>query len=1273
MIVFGAATALLTQTGFGQSGSVDTTFMRRVGPDGAVNAVVAQTNGMVVFGGAFTNVNFTPFNHLARADTNGDVDASFAIGTGPDAAVNALALQGDGKLLVAGAFTKFNGVARHGLVRVNGNGSVDSSFNTGAGPDGPVNWVAWQTNGQVLIQGVFSNYNGTPRLSLARLNANGSLDPAFDPGDRAANVSALAWQADGKVVFSGGFTSLDGITATNLARLNADGPLDTNFCAAASADSYALSLVLQPDGRILLSGRFANVNGVTRRGVARLNADGTLDTDFDPGTGFAGGTGPGNARGRVYLALQPDGAILTWGNYTSFNGTNRTGAARLTATGSLDLAYNPAWGPGTGYANAVAFLSDGRFITGGSSSSFGYLTRRKSDGTTDLWMNETGADGDVYALLWQTDGKVVLGGSFTHVNGFARTNLARLNADGSVDTSFTAGTTLAIPGGDEAWVPALALEADGKILLGGAFTNIAGVACSNLARLNSDGTVDTNFVANVGYPGSYSEVDALCVQPDGKVLVGGWFAQVNGAAATNLARLNADGSLDATFQPAALNGEVWSLALQEDGKLLVGGDIGVAGTSQKFLARLNADGGLDTSFAPTSFEPYNSYAVYSLAIQPDGRILAGGDFRITNSTAENMLARFNSDGSLDATFAPQANNQINALWLQPDGKVLAGGEFTVVGGSYHYGLIRLNASGTLDNTFDCGWGTALSANSWGRVYCLTPGPDGRVLVGGSFPYFNLLARGRIVQLTNDVAAAITAPPPHYVTTAPGSNVTLSVATAGTSPLSYQWLFNGVNIPGQTNSACQLASVSAAQAGYYTLIVSNAFGAVTIAPVYLAVVSSSGPGSISVHAAAGSGPDAGVWTIAEQPDGKLLIGGNFTNFNGVLHRGLVRLNPDGSFDTNFLASAGVNDWGQVYNLLPQPDGNILVGGWFDHVNGVPCGGLARLNADGTLDTNFNASIDGWAWPMALQTDGKILVGGAFGHADGVARNNIARFNADGSLDTTFDPGAGADNYTGAVLVQPDGRILVGGIFGYFNGVFGGIVRLNTNGTVDPVFTNHCAGIGAEDRFGMINEFALQPDGKILVAGWFDDFNHTARTNLVRLNPDGSLDSTFVPAPLNWLTTSGQLYGLALQPDGKIVIGFWPTNTPAGGPCVARLKADGSLDSTFQIGSCSADGIWYLKRLADGEIVVGGGFPDFNGAATSYLAWLQGDIAPFSLGLHWSSSQLELGLFGEAGRTYTIEAATSLPQFTAWTNVTSTGTNWLPVPARPQQFFRARTGP
>ncbi|MCX6893100.1 MAG: hypothetical protein NTX51_16510 [Verrucomicrobia bacterium] len=222
-----------------------------------------------------------------------------------------------------------------------------------------------------------------------------------------------------------------------------------------------------------------------------------------------------------------------------------------------------------------------------------------------------------------------------------------------------------------------------------------------------------------------------------------------------------------------------------------------------------------------------------------------------------------------------------------------------------------------------------------------------------------------------------------------------------------------------------------------------------------------------------------------------------------------------------------------------------------------------------------------------------------------------------------------------------------------------------------------GTAIQDSYGGVDAIAVQPDGRILIGGAFSAFDGVPRPNLARLNADGTLDTTFVPAALPWLSENW-VYGLELQSDGKVIIGAcppggWGTGAAA---CVARLNPDGSLDTSYALGSCTRNGVWCSKRLSNGQLMVGGSFPDFNGAATPCLVRLHGDEAfpptPFTLGLRWSSGVLELGLFGEFGRDYTIETSTSLPAFAPWTNFVSSGTNWIPVPAQAGQFFRARTG-
>ncbi|HEX6289423.1 MAG TPA: delta-60 repeat domain-containing protein [Herpetosiphonaceae bacterium] len=349
--------------------------------------------------------------------------------------------------------------------------------------------------------------------------------------------------------------------------------VDPTFNPGSGANDRVLALALQPDGKVLLGGMFTSVGGTARTRIARLNADGTLDTSFNPGSG---------ANSAVWaLALQPDGKVLLGGDFWAINGTGRNGIARLNADGTLDTSFNP----------------------------------------------NPGVDSYVYALALQPDGKVLLGGMFTSVGGTARNSIARLNTDGTLDTSFNPGS------GVDSYVHALALQPDGKVLLGGSFSSVGGTARTRIARLNADGSLDTSF-----NPGANSTVRTLALQPDGKVLLGGDFTSVGGTARTRIARLNADGTLDTSFNPGTgANSAVYALALQPDGKVLLGGIFSiVGGTARTRIARLNANGSLDTSFDPGTGA---NGTVHALALQPDGKVLLGGAFWAINGTARSRIAR----------------------------------------------------------------------------------------------------------------------------------------------------------------------------------------------------------------------------------------------------------------------------------------------------------------------------------------------------------------------------------------------------------------------------------------------------------------------------------------------------------------------------------------------------------------------------------------------------------------------------------------------------------
>ena len=346
-----------------------------------------------------------------------------------------------------------------------------------------------------------------------------------------------------------------------------------------------------------------------------------------------------------------------------------------------------------------------------------------------------GANGDGLALAVQPDGKIIVGGGFNiyNGNGTAPDRVLRLDADGTRDTSFNASGA-----GANNTVSAVALQPDSKILVGGNFTsyNSDAAAPDRVLRLNADGTRDSAF--NLGGAGADAEVRALVVQPDGKIIVGGNFTDYNNDAAAPdcVLRLNADGTLDTTFNPggAGANAEVRALVLQPDGKIIVGGNFSDynGGAAPDRVLRLNANGSLDTTFNSGGAGASNN--VLALALQPDGKIIVGGHFSSYNgaAAAPNFVLRLNADGALDSSFnmgGTGASSTVVAVALQGDGKILVGGSFT----SYNNdaaapdNMLRLNADGTRDATFNPG-----GAGTDTIVSSLALQPDGRVLAGGNF-------------------------------------------------------------------------------------------------------------------------------------------------------------------------------------------------------------------------------------------------------------------------------------------------------------------------------------------------------------------------------------------------------------------------------------------------------------------------------------------------------------------------------------------------------------
>ncbi len=336
----------------------------------------------------------------------------------------------------------------------------------------------------------------------------------------------------------------------------------------------------------------------------------------------------------------------------------------------------------------------------------------------DPQMNNT-----VTAAALQPDGNIVCGGAFTSAGGLSRLRCCRLVPDGQTETAFNPPCN--------GQVFTIAVQEDGRILLGGEFTSVAGVTRGRIARLLADGSLDTGFVVSAGY-----SVWSILPLPDGRILVGGDFGTFNGADHNRIVRLLPDGSVDPSFT-ASVNDLVTVLALQPDNKILVGGSYSsVNGTARRSIARLNVVGTLDTTFNAN----LPSGGVNCIVPQSDGRILIGGTFTFVGAFSRDRMARLHENGTVDAGFDPRPGNQVFSMSLQTDGKIL-------VTGPISKGHQRFLADGTSDSAYNP-TRPALSGVAGAGLL-----PDGNILLHGNFTMVAGQAQGRMAKLRNDFGTA----------------------------------------------------------------------------------------------------------------------------------------------------------------------------------------------------------------------------------------------------------------------------------------------------------------------------------------------------------------------------------------------------------------------------------------------------------------------------------------------------------------------------------------
>lgn len=363
----------------------------------------------------------------------------------------------------------------------------------------------------------------------------------------------------------------------------------------------------------------------------------------------------------------------------------------------------------------------------------------------------TDPSGQVNAVAVLTNDESIIGGAFSTYNGTGRNGIAMVDTTGQLDTSFDPGDGISIATGE--FISSVAVQTNGQIVVGGSFASFNGNPTRNIARVNTDGSLDMGFLAASG-TGANGQVRSVLIQTDGTILIGGDFTTYNGVARNRVARLNSDGSLDTTFDPGtALNAPVYAMTFATNGQVMVGGDFTAAGGifGQDHIARLGTNGVIDLTFDPHSGA---NARVRALATMNNGQIVAGGDFTLVNGQIQNYIVRFNMDGTVDTRFFSGTGTDAPVYHLNHSGPtfttygyplatnsetVYVGGPFTVYNGTHRLGFARLNSDGSLDTTFldtaynqFAGFPRERLGDVPNAVFASALQSDGNIIVGGSF-------------------------------------------------------------------------------------------------------------------------------------------------------------------------------------------------------------------------------------------------------------------------------------------------------------------------------------------------------------------------------------------------------------------------------------------------------------------------------------------------------------------------------------------------------------
>lgn len=1161
-------------------------------------------------------------------------------------------LDGQGRLLLKGGFGAIDGISS-GFARLHVGGAFDTQFS----PEvvGTVFWLLPDGGFLHLLSGTWPQV----QLSVRRTTGEFRVDPAVRvqalldapaaPQPGPLIVKDVAWQTDGKYLLAGSFSTVNGQPRPHVVRLHPDGVVDEGFevgsgfeygAGAGYSNNVVECVVAQAGGGVVVGGEFLRVQGVPRAYIARLSGGppgepphwieqplsrtndelsvATLTVSAEgaepiayrwqrDGRDLAGRT---NAVFRLPLVRPSDA-----GDYRAI-ASNPFGSITSTVA---TLTILPAEAPGLSVETLRVQASPG-----GSPVLRATVSGRPAPGV-QWYRGDVPVPGATQAVWKVANVRVADAGIYRveAANALGRATGPDVTLEVSPETAFpgrvdVAFSPPAIPG-----IRSMSVGPGGRLVVGGTFTEVAGVPRRGVARLLPDGGLDPEFDPGGGPSGGQTiccpdaeylgmgTVMAVAALSDGGVLVGGNFSSFAGRGVSGLVRLRANGTIDEAFaaENRGVRGDigpaVLSLLAEPDGSLLAGGYFTVP-TSR--LVRWLSDGRVDSVFrvglgatGGRSFQkadvpfpmPLDGTHVRALVRLPDGRLLVGGNFGKFGGEVRAGLARLLADGQVDPTFVPDLPpGLVRSLGIDASGRIYVGselpGEFLRPGPGR---VERLALDGRRDPSF-----SLVELDS--RVTALVVQPDGAVVIAGQFTRVNGVARRGIARVLSNgaVDAGFSLSEDGQ---APSDQV-LSLRDDGSV-----WVAGGFDgfhgVPRSGLARLHGGAVPEAP----PVLIEEPVDAATRegGSVVFRVVAASG-GSLKyqwLH-------NGKALARAEQSslslsNVRLDRAGDYavvvSNAWGAITSRWVRLTVEpsprlpGSVDPDFDAGRPPASGGSplVLTVTPQADGRVLLTGVFANGPGSGCA-LDRWGPDGAPEAAppFPVALGSFPTTVVVQpVDGRILVAPSGVGITAVNGFGVTRFLPDGRVDPGFQMRVGpGGTEVRAFALQGDGSILVGGSFQTLNGAAQSYLgRITSGGVLDAGFAPR-VGLGGDLLSPPVSHVVVQPDGRILVAGSFRSINQVGRAGLARILVDGQLDADFVLRSAPALPVSA----LALDHQGRILVAF--AGAAGSSQVMGRWQPDGTPDFGFTIplirgpSGAGSPTVRTFGFDGGGRVVIGGDF-------------------------------------------------------------------------------------